>query len=51
MRRSGKNRAIGRYGDTEVYFIGLNELIKNKRATGRKQDELDLEILTKRLKG
>jgi hypothetical protein len=27
------------------YCIGLKELIKNKSATKRKQDEIDLEIL------
>lgn len=43
-----KNRVTGRYGTTEVYFIGLDELLKNKRASGRKQDEADLEILLKK---
>lgn len=43
-----KNRVTGRYGNTEVYFIGLNELLKNKKAAGRKQDELDIEILIKK---
>lgn len=40
-----RNKKIGRYGKERVYFIGLNELIKNKRASKRKQDEVDLEIL------
>jgi len=43
-----QNRVTGRYGDEEVYFIGLEELIKNKRASGRKQDELDLMSLLKK---
>ena len=41
-----KNRKTGRYGKTRVYFIGLNELIKNKRASQRKQDLADLELLS-----
>ena len=35
----------GKYGDTPVKFIGLKELIVNKRATGRKKDISDLESL------
>jgi len=33
------------YGDQVVPIIGLADLIRNKRATGRPQDLLDLEIL------
>lgn len=40
-----KNRREGRYGKEKVYFIGLNELIKNKQASKRKQDKVDLEML------
>lgn len=40
-----KNKTKGRYGKERVYFIGLDELIKNKRVSRRKQDEADLEIL------
>ena len=39
------NRRRGRYGKTEAFFIGLDDLIKNKQACGRKQDFVDLEIL------
>ncbi|MDO8644624.1 MAG: hypothetical protein Q7S00_06650 [bacterium] len=42
-----KNRKKGRLGETEVSFIGINELIKNKKVSGRKQDLVDLEILKK----
>ena len=35
----------GRYGDVNVKFIGLTELLRNKRATGRTQDAADLEKL------
>lgn len=34
-----------RYGDVPVRYIGLNEFIKNRRATGRKKDLADLEAL------
>lgn len=40
-----ENKEIGKYGKEKVYFIGLNELIKNKRASKRKQDKVDLDIL------
>lgn len=40
-----KNKKKGRYGKEKVYFIGLDELIKNKEAAKRKQDEVDLKIL------
>ncbi len=33
------------YGDQPVHVIGRAELIQNKRASGRPQDLLDLEIL------
>lgn len=44
-----KNRIIDKYGKEKVSFIGLEELIENKNAVGRKQDRLDLEKLLKRL--
>ncbi|MDO8525200.1 MAG: hypothetical protein Q7S07_01770 [Candidatus Omnitrophota bacterium] len=40
-----KNRARGSYGKGKISFIGMNELIKSKKAVWRKQDEADLEIL------
>jgi hypothetical protein len=40
-----KNKKKGVYGKENVYFIGLNELIKNKRILKRKQDKVDLDIL------
>ncbi|MCK4278081.1 MAG: hypothetical protein KAW82_02695 [Desulfurellaceae bacterium] len=42
-----ENKTVGKYGEQEVYFIGLNELIKNKKKLDRKQDQADLEILLK----
>lgn len=35
----------GKYGELPVKYIGLNEFISNKRATGRKKDLSDLEAL------
>lgn len=35
----------GRYGRTEVSFIGKRDLIRNKRASGRPQDKVDAEAL------
>ena len=35
-------RAEGAYGDVTVYYIGREQFIANKRATGRKQDIADL---------
>jgi hypothetical protein len=40
------NVVRGRYGDVEVTFIGLADLLKNKRATPRARDKGDLEELT-----
>lgn len=39
------NRVRGRYGDIEVYFIGKQDLIKNKSATTRTRDKADVEEL------
>ncbi|WP_319475724.1 hypothetical protein [Marispirochaeta aestuarii] len=40
---SGK--VSGYYGELPAYFIGREELVKNKRASGRKKDLADLEAL------
>ncbi len=40
-----KNKVGGKYGRQAVYFIGKEDLIKNKKASGRKKDLLDLEDL------
>lgn len=42
-----KSREAGKYGDLYVSFIGLDQYIQNKRATGRKKDLADLEALGK----
>ena len=38
-------RETGTYGDIPVYYIGREQFIVNKRATGRKRDLADLEAL------
>ncbi len=40
-----KNKKSAKYGKEKVYFIGLNELIRNKKASRRKQDKIDIDIL------
>jgi hypothetical protein len=40
-----KHRRKTRYGKQPVFILGLAELKRNKKATGRKQDLLDLENL------
>ncbi|MBW2644977.1 MAG: nucleotidyltransferase [Deltaproteobacteria bacterium] len=38
-------RAEGKYGDIAVHYIGREQFVLNKRATGRKRDLADLEAL------
>ena len=45
-----ENKTKGAYGKQKVFFIGLNELVKNKKASKRKQDKIDLEILLSKKK-
>ncbi len=40
-----EHRAEGKYGHQNVFFIGLDELIKSKEIANRKQDMADLEKL------
>ncbi len=40
-----KGKAAGTYGDTPVFFLGKEQYVANKRATGRKKDLADLEAL------
>ncbi|MEW6526090.1 MAG: hypothetical protein AB1444_05410 [Spirochaetota bacterium] len=39
------NAVTGNYGDVKVFFIGKQQFIKNKKATGRYQDLADLEAI------
>lgn len=51
FRQAWRNKKPGIYGKEKVFFIGLEELIKNKKKLGRKQDLADLEALLKVRKG
>jgi len=42
-----KGRKRGFYGPKKYNFIGLKELTKNKKKSGRKIDAVDLEVLAK----
>ena len=35
----------GSYGDVPVFFLGREQYVKNKKATGRKKDLADLEAI------
>jgi len=39
------NKVVGKYGEQKIYFIGKDDLRKNKKATGRKSDQEELDRL------
>jgi hypothetical protein len=41
-----QNRVRGKYGNVDVYFIGKEDLIKNKQSTSRTRDKLDAEEIS-----
>jgi hypothetical protein len=43
--KASLGKVNGTYGDIPVHFLGLQELISNKRTLGRKKDLADLEAL------
>lgn len=45
FEQAWKNRCDSHYGDVPVHFIGRDDLVANKSATGRPQDELDVRSL------
>jgi hypothetical protein len=45
FRSAWKNRIRAKYGKIDVFFISLEDLIKNKRAVGRDRDWLDAKYL------
>lgn len=45
-----KNKSTIKIENTNLNFLGVEELIKNKSATGRKKDIADVEILKKIIK-
>jgi hypothetical protein len=44
-QQADAGKVPGRYADTAVFFIGREDFIANKRATGRKKDAADIEAL------
>ncbi len=40
-----ENKKKIRYGHISVFFIGREELIKSKKASGREQDKADLKLI------
>ena len=44
-----EDKKIGTYGKQKVFFIGLPQLIKNKKLTNRQQDRIDTVRLQVRL--
>ena len=39
------SKVEGKYGDVPVFYIGIDQFIKNKKSIGRKKDLADLEAL------
>ncbi|MBF0216564.1 MAG: hypothetical protein HQL30_06170 [Candidatus Omnitrophica bacterium] len=50
FKEAWEGKAVGTYGAQKVNFIGLKELIKNKKRSGRKQDSADIAILKSKMK-
>lgn len=47
FKEAWKNKESGKIGNISVYFAGLKDLIKMKKAAGRDKDKADLKILNK----
>ena len=45
--RVWKHRKTGVYGKEKVYFPSVEDLVENKRISGRPQDRIDLQTLKK----
>ncbi len=45
FKTAWENRVEGRYGDVPCFFISKDNLIRNKKASGRRQDLADVELL------
>ena len=45
--RADSSKVPGCYGQTPVFFIGRDDFIANKKATGRAKDAADIEALGK----
>ena len=49
FKQAWEDKKIGTYGKQKVFFIGLAELIKNKKLVNRQQDRIDAARLQVRL--
>ena len=45
FRTAWKNKVKSRFGTVPAYYLGLDDLIRNKEATGRGQDLVDARFL------
>lgn len=45
FQEAWKRRKNGHYGRAKVWYISRRDFIENKFASGRKKDQLDLDIL------
>lgn len=45
FEQAWEHRAEGRFGGEKVFYLGLEELILNKRSVGRPQDRADVRVL------
>jgi Nucleotidyl transferase of unknown function (DUF2204) len=45
FKTAWKNRIAGRYGKTDIYYLSKSDLLKNKKASGRPRDILDIDEL------
>jgi hypothetical protein len=43
--QADNGKAAGKYGDVAVHYLGRDQFVANKRATGRKKDLADLEAI------
>jgi hypothetical protein len=51
FEKAWQRRKKDYYGDERIFLLDLKDIIKAKKAAGRKQDLLDLEVLTKVARG
>jgi predicted nucleotidyltransferase len=47
FNNSFKNKKIKRSGTLKINFLSIDDLIKNKKASGRKKDLVDLDVIRK----
>ena len=48
FKKIWETKRTGTYGQSRVFFIGKQALMRNKRLTGRQQDLADIEVLSKK---